>query len=166
MSGPRVTVARSWKLRLIVILCAVLVVLGLIAVLGSPSRASASAYPKREVAYHWAVAQHGKPYQWGGTGPYGFDCSGLVFAAYRHAGITLPRTTYEMLAAVASGLLQPTGHPVQGDLAFYGSGHVELVTARPWHSTYGALDSGTLIGWHATSSWWHPTLFFHIRGAG
>jgi hypothetical protein len=46
-----------------------------------------------------ALAQLGKPYIWGGTGPVGFDCSGLVMMAYRAAGIDLPRTTYQQVLA-------------------------------------------------------------------
>ncbi len=36
----------------------------------------------------------GSWYLWGGTGPTRFDCSGLGFAAYRKAGVTIPRNTY------------------------------------------------------------------------
>ncbi|MFC0542959.1 C40 family peptidase [Kutzneria chonburiensis] len=43
------------------------------------------------VALRFAIAQLGKPYEWGGTGPIAYDCSGLVQAAYRAAGIALPR---------------------------------------------------------------------------
>ena len=32
--------------------------------------------------------------------------------------------------------------------------------------TFGALNSGTLLGWHAWNAFWHPTLFFRVRGAG
>jgi cell wall-associated NlpC family hydrolase len=67
-------------------------------------------------AIDFAVAQLGKPYVWGGVGPAGFDCSGLVMEAYLSAGISLPRTTY---AQVYSG--QPVYNPSQlepGDLLF------------------------------------------------
>jgi cell wall-associated NlpC family hydrolase len=42
-------------------------------------------------AIAFAAAQLGVPYLWGGTGPGGYDCSGLVQAAYRWAGVALPR---------------------------------------------------------------------------
>ena len=67
-------------------------------------------------AIGYAVAQLGKPYVWGGTGPDGFDCSGLVMMAYRSVGIDLPRTTY---AQVYAG--QPVygaGQLAPGDLLF------------------------------------------------
>jgi cell wall-associated NlpC family hydrolase len=64
----------------------------------------------------YAVAQLGKPYIWGGTGPAGYDCSGLVMMAYRAAGIDIPRTTYQQVdvgtAVYSLGQLEP------GDLLF------------------------------------------------
>lgn len=38
----------------------------------------------------------GAPYKFGGTTKNGFDCSGLVFTAYKKEGIILPRTSIEM----------------------------------------------------------------------
>ncbi|WP_255499447.1 C40 family peptidase [Nocardiopsis sp. Huas11] len=40
-----------------------------------------------------ALAQVGKPYLWGGTGPGAFDCSGLVMRAWEAAGVGIPRVT-------------------------------------------------------------------------
>ena len=40
-----------------------------------------------------ALAQLGKPYVWGATGPGSFDCSGLVMTAYARAGLSLPRVS-------------------------------------------------------------------------
>jgi peptidoglycan DL-endopeptidase CwlO len=108
----------------------------------------------------YAVHQRGKPYEWGGTGPYGFDCSGLVYAAYRSRGVVLPRTTYGMLSSrhlvrISKAQARP------GDLAFYGSGHVELYDHGNW--TYGAADAGTRIGFHLMGPWWHATMYFAVR---
>ena len=71
-----------------------------------------------------AMAQVGKPYIWGSTGPNGFDCSGLMVYSFAQAGISLPRTSYQMMGvgtAVSMADIQP------GDLVIsYGGGHVGL----------------------------------------
>jgi cell wall-associated NlpC family hydrolase len=127
-----------------------------------PSAQASTRFP-RLAALGWALSQAGKPYVYGGTGPGGYDCSGLVYAAYRHAGITLPRTTQQMLA---SGRFGRTSTPRRGELAFYGSGHVELVTGAS-HLTFGALRPGTSVGWHRwyAGSGWRPTTYLYVRGA-
>ncbi|OEV00692.1 hypothetical protein AN217_26095 [Streptomyces qinglanensis] len=58
----------------------------------------------------------GKPYVWGGTGPSGYDCSGLTQAAWRAAGVSLPRTTYSQIHA---GRRVPRGELTPGDLVFF-----------------------------------------------
>ena len=73
------------------------------------------------VAVDWALAQVGTPYIWGGETPgVGFDCSGLVQAAYKVAGISLPRVAQDQYDGTAK--LGP-GNPVEpGDLIFFGGG--------------------------------------------
>jgi cell wall-associated NlpC family hydrolase len=68
------------------------------------------------VALSFALAQVGKAYAWGGNGPNAYDCSGLTTAAYKQAGISLPRTSsaqFGVGTAVSLADLQP------GDLVFY-----------------------------------------------
>jgi cell wall-associated NlpC family hydrolase len=77
-------------------------------------------------AVQFAYEQLGCPYLYGGTGPChpGFDCSGLVQAAWQYAGVSIPRDTYEQWAAlphISESSLQP------GDLIYYnGIGHVAM----------------------------------------
>ena len=75
-------------------------------------------------AVQFAYAQIGKPYVWGATGPGAYDCSGLMYAAWQAAGITLPRDTYGEWAGlphIPMSSLQP------GDLIEYnGESHVAM----------------------------------------
>jgi cell wall-associated NlpC family hydrolase len=64
----------------------------------------------------FARTQLGKPYQYGATGPKAYDCSGLTGAAWRAAGVSLPRTSQQQFAVgqkVAEADLRP------GDLVFF-----------------------------------------------
>jgi cell wall-associated NlpC family hydrolase len=122
--------------------------------------AAARAVRLRLTAWRYAMRQHGKPYIWGGTGPAGYDCSGLVYSAYRAAGVTLPRTTYGMLGSWRLVRI-PKWKAQRGDLAFFGSGHVELYDWGKW--TFGAATVGTRIGFHAMNPFWAPTMYFRVR---
>ncbi|CAM5654000.1 MULTISPECIES: C40 family peptidase [Streptomyces] len=65
----------------------------------------------------FAKAQVGDAYVSGGTGPNAWDCSGLVQAAYRTAGIDLPRVSQSQSTAgtqVSLDNLQP------GDILYWG----------------------------------------------
>ena len=83
-------------------------------------------------AIGYAEQQLGKPYQWGGTGPDAFDCSGLVMMAYRTAGINIERTS-ELQWATEPKI--PAAQVQPGDLVFFAGadgtptspGHVGLV---------------------------------------
>jgi cell wall-associated NlpC family hydrolase len=82
---------------------------------------------RQVVAY--ARRQVGVSYSWGGASPNtGFDCSGLVYAAYRSVGREIPRSSWDQLRV---------GRPIRfarlrpGDLLFTeGGGHVQLVVSK------------------------------------
>lgn len=76
-------------------------------------------------AVSYAYSKLGSPYVWGATGPNAFDCSGLVLASYRSAGVSLPRTTY---AQIGAGQRVSRSELLPGDLVFFYSGitHVGL----------------------------------------
>lgn len=65
-----------------------------------------------------ALAQVGKPYQWGAAGPSSFDCSGLTMYAWAAAGVSLPHSSAMQYSATTR---VPTSALQAGDLLFYGS---------------------------------------------
>ncbi|RSS60618.1 NlpC/P60 family protein [Streptomyces sp. WAC07061] len=82
-----------------------------------PPAAAGSSRAARAVAFAYGAI--GRPYVWGATGPGSYDCSGLTQAAWRAAGVSLPRTTYTQINAgrrVSRDQLAP------GDLVFFYSG--------------------------------------------
>ncbi|MFD8969885.1 NlpC/P60 family protein [Streptomyces sp. NPDC059568] len=84
---------------------------------GTGSGSSDSGYAtKAAKVLAFARAQIGKPYVWGASGPSSYDCSGLTQAAWRAAGVELPRTTWEQ---VKVGTRVATGDLLPGDLVFF-----------------------------------------------
>ncbi|WP_158845562.1 C40 family peptidase [Streptomyces sp. NRRL WC-3742] len=67
-------------------------------------------------AIAFALAQVGKPYLWGGTGPESYDCSGLTSQAWLHAGRQIPRTSQEQWAQLQH---VPLNQIRAGDLVIY-----------------------------------------------
>lgn len=92
----------------------------------SSSSSSSSSSPsysanKGSIIVNAAYSQIGVPYVWGGTTPgVGLDCSGLVQYCYRQAGISIPRTSGDILAA---GTI--VSNPQPGDICWT-SGHVAI----------------------------------------
>ncbi|CCH29944.1 NLP/P60 protein [Saccharothrix espanaensis DSM 44229] len=77
-------------------------------------------------AMKFALAQRGKDYVFGSNGPNTWDCSSLMQAAYRAAGIAIPRTTYGQATIgreVSLNDVQP------GDLVIYYSGQTHVSMA-------------------------------------
>jgi cell wall-associated NlpC family hydrolase len=69
-----------------------------------------------ELALHFALAQLGKPYLYGGTGPDAYDCSGLTQRAWLAAGVPIPRTTQ---AQAAIGTAVPLAAVEPGDIVIF-----------------------------------------------
>ena len=96
-----------------------------------------------------AMSEIGTPYVWAGSGPGGFDCSGLVMYAYSKMGVSLPHSSYAMWN---DGVSVPRDQLEPGDLVFFdGLGHVgmyvgnnEFVHAPHTGTTVqvSSLDSG------------------------
>ena len=117
---------------------------------------------QQATAVAFALAQLGKPYVFGATGPNSYDCSGLVMKAWAAAGVTIPRSTrYQVdtgVAVTSLAAMQP------GDLIFIpGSigtmadpGHVGMYigrdgSGRQW--LVQAPHTGTVVHTSLVSSW-------------
>jgi cell wall-associated NlpC family hydrolase len=76
-------------------------------------RAAAVAFAKKQVLAR-------KPYIWGSEGPNSFDCSGLVYAAYRSAGLGWPNWD-RLNSSLYAGYTKHVSlnELVPGDLLFY-----------------------------------------------
>ncbi|WP_051819249.1 transglycosylase family protein [Streptomyces sp. NRRL S-920] len=124
-------------------------------------KAAVSGTAAKAVAY--ALAQRGKPYIWGATGPNAYDCSGLVQAAWRIAGVSIPRTSQAQLA----GLKRVSPSQVRpGDLVIYrGGAHVAMYIGGG--KIVEASKPGTSIRTASWRSGWYASAFTAVvRPAG
>ena len=78
------------------------------------------------VALNFALGERGKPYVFGSNGPNSWDCSSLMQASYRAAGVSIPRVTYDQ-AKVGRGVTRSQIAP--GDLIIYYSGQSHVAMA-------------------------------------
>ena len=161
-----------WKLLMVAFVATALVLAGQ-TVLAPPARAAAidvSDAEQHRIRYavnryvEIQVAQR-EPYCYGGTGPDCFDCSGLVVAAYRWAGVDLlrrgVRTSWQLYAFTTR---IPLSWSRTGDLLFYDYdhdgvvSHVELV--------YRKGGTGPRVAVLATYTGGPPVNFHPIRYTG
>jgi cell wall-associated NlpC family hydrolase len=101
------------------------------------------------VAVEHAMEQRGRPYSFGAAGPGAFDCSGLITAAYREAGINLPHSTYSQVDRgrwVSRRDLRP------GDLVFTSSEHVQLYVGHGY--IIEAANPGTGVIYRKMWGFW------------
>lgn len=81
-----------------------------------PKTTIATTSYKADKAVAYAKSQVGDRYVYGGTGPSAWDCSGLTQAAWKAAGVTIPRTSqdqWKKLTRVSLSSLKP------GDLVVF-----------------------------------------------
>ena len=107
----------------------------------------------------YAYAQLGKPYIWGGAGPKGYDCSGLIMMAWRAAGVNLPRVVpdqYHASRHVAKDDLRP------GDIVYFDDlGHDGIYVGGG--KFIHAPHTGSVVKFESLSN---PYWVSHYVGAG
>ncbi|MDN5758536.1 MAG: C40 family peptidase [Tomitella sp.] len=99
--------------------------------------------PRGVAALGVAMTQVGKPYIWGGTGPIGYDCSGLVQWAYKQLGIDIGRTTYQQ---IYDGVPVPANNMQVGDLIIFRSDNSHIGIYAGFGQVWNAYDYGVPIG--------------------
>lgn len=120
-----------------------------------------SASGNARLALRFAFAQIGKPYQWGGTGPGSFDCSGFTQAAWRTGGVSLPRTTYQQWAWGASRRV-PLDRLQPGDLLFSkGLGHMGMYAGN--NKMIHSPQTGDVVKVSSLDGYWSGRLLGAIR---
>ncbi|WP_245778392.1 C40 family peptidase [Lentzea xinjiangensis] len=77
-------------------------------------------------ALDFALQQRGKPYVYGSNGPNTWDCSSLIQAAYRYAGVSIGRTSY---AQAAAGRSVSRSEVKAGDIIVYYSSQSHVAMA-------------------------------------
>jgi cell wall-associated NlpC family hydrolase len=109
--------------------------------------------------------QKGDPYRWAAEGPHRFDCSGLVYFAFRKAGFTnVPRTS-DQQARFADRIKRRNMH--KGDLVFFydGGGVYHVGVFAGWnkrdrkviiHAPYGGKKVHRSVIWG--NNWFPGTL--------
>ncbi|MEJ2691965.1 MAG: C40 family peptidase [Candidatus Thiodiazotropha sp.] len=110
-----------------------------------------------------ALAQLDKPYRYGGHTPQGFDCSGLVYYAYRISGQDIPRTS---LGQLRSAQPIPFGELVPGDLLFFRerkkpASHVGLYVGEG-RFVHASTSKQAVILSHLANPYWKN----HLMSAG
>jgi cell wall-associated NlpC family hydrolase len=108
-----------------------------------------------------ALAAMGSPYQWGGTGPDGYDCSGLIQYAYAQHGVALPRVSSDQ-ARSGAAVERSLDRLLPGDILTFAArpgGPVEHVglyvgDGRFIHSANGGVQLGTLSPDDSAGQWW------------
>jgi cell wall-associated NlpC family hydrolase len=152
---------------------ALLLVSALLALLPLAGTASASTAPLEVRAMNIAHTKIGDWYSYGAAGPYQFDCSGLVYYSYRHAGdYNISRTAQSQYNQ--SQKISYNNRRV-GDLVFYGYGsrdiyHVGIYIGVHWYQ--GAWRSLMIAAPYTGArvriepvygSWWNGTDIYFGR---
>jgi cell wall-associated NlpC family hydrolase len=134
----------------------------------SPSPAAAATPADKVIAV--AKAQLGDPWRYGATGPYAFDCSGLVIYSFKTAGYGSVigngyyRSAYSLYSWFKGRGLASRYNPQRGDLVVWGSGqHIGIYIGNGY--AISTLTSGVRIhGVFAVTAPFTAYLHTHMSG--
>lgn len=143
------------RARRLWLLAAVLAVLAGCA--GTPKTPPGAARYVRNPVVDYALSFKGTPYVWGGESPAeGFDCSGFVQYVYRHHGVYLPRTAYQMARSLPA---EDSRRRRPGDLVFFNTtgkpySHVGIYIGRNAFVHASSAKGGVIVSSLERPYWW------------
>jgi len=114
---------------------------------------------RASVAVSVAARHVGSRYIYGGAGPRGFDCSGLVMYAYRQAGLALPHKASAMFSTRYGSRVRGMSSLRAGDIVFFantagrGITHVALYVGGGRMITANSPRTGVLYASINTAYW-------------
>ncbi len=115
-----------------------------------------------------ALSQKGKPYAWGGNGPYSYDCSGLAYYAMTQAGYKVSRFSSAGYSTVASWPKITGNNLDKGDLLFFRSdtsasiGHMGIYTGNG-EFVHASSGQGRVMVSSLDNVYWSRNLLFARR---
>lgn len=116
----------------------------------------------RESVIKLATSQQGVPYQWAGSSPAGFDCSGFVTYVFENNGKKLPRRATDQFAE-SKKLKERQVQP--GDLIFFDNGsgisHVGILLSGPGEDLvmiHSSSSKGIILTNVSQSDYWSKRL--------
>lgn len=126
---------------------------------GAKQDATVTANARGYAAARVAMRYVGSRYRWGGASPRGFDCSGLVLYAWRHAGVNLPHKAAGMFSTRYGARVRSIGALRAGDIVFFrntagrGITHVALYVGNGRMVTANSPRSGVVLSSINTRYW-------------
>lgn len=118
---------------------------------------------RRDEIIDYAKKQLGVPYEWAGTDPSGFDCSGFTTYVMKNFNKTLPRRAEDQY--IASRKVKQR-YAQKGDLVFFNNGngisHVGMIISEkgaPLVMIHASSSKGIIVTEIETSEYWLRRLY-------
>lgn len=98
-------------------------------------------------------------YLWGGSGPFGFDCSGYAYYIHQRVGITIPRDSRSQWTSLEGSDVRK-GHEKPGDVVYFDGSRFGVNAGPPPGHEGVYIGAGKFIEYYSTG---HPAKVVTLR---